>query len=339
MITRSNATIKDIAKRLGVSTSTVSRAINGSQDVSNKTKEAVLELAAQMDYQPNTIAQSLKNQRTNIIGVIIPETVNHFFSRAIAGIQEVASTANMNIMVCQSNESQMIEMNNVRTLLNARVDGVIVSVSKETKEYGHFQNLIERKMPIIFFDRIADELEASSVQSDNYDAAFKATKHLIEVGCKRIVRVSGPQNLYNCKWRLKGYRDALESSGMSFDDDMVIYTHYHATDVEQYTNSLLDRYQPDGIFAINDEGAMKMIKVIKSRGLRVPEDVAIVGINNDLYGEYIEPSLTSIEIPAYDMGKAAANMFLESFQKEDLAPQQRIIKSKLIKRQSPIESL
>ncbi len=335
MLRSNSVTIKDIAKKLGISTSTVSRALTNHSDVNPKTKEAVLELAQQLDYQPNSIALSLRKKQTHVIGVIIPETVNRFFSKAIGGIQDEASKAGYNIMVCQSNESQHIEFNNIQTLLNSFVDGIIISVSKETSSEKPFQRIMDKGVPLVFFDRVVDTLETPKVMSDNYEAAFKATSHLVEMGCSRIARISGPLNLYNSRWRLKGYQDALLHHNLEVNEELVIYSSYAASNVREYTNHLLDLPEPpDGIFAINDQGALEMMHTIKQKGLRIPEDICVIGFNNDYFSAFTEPSLSSVEIPAYELGRIAAELLLKEVQLDNPVYEKRIVPSKLVLRDS-----
>ncbi len=335
MLRSNTVTIKDIAKKLGISTSTVSRALTGHSDVNPKTKEAVLELAQQLDYQPNSIALSLRKKQTHIIGVIIPETVNRFFSKAIGGIQDEASRHGYNIMVCQSNESQQIEHNNIQTLLNSLVDGIIISVSRETASERPFQKIIDKGVPLVFFDRIVDSLETPKVLSDNYEAAYNATKHLIEMGCKRIARISGPTNLHNSRWRLKGYQDALINHNIPVDEDLIIFSSYTATNVKEYTNHLLDLPNPpDGVFAINDQGALEMMHTIKSRGLKIPNDICVIGFNNDYFTAFTEPSLSTIEIPAFELGRIAAELLIKEVKLDNPISEKRIVPSKLILRES-----
>jgi len=336
MLKGPNITIKDIAKKLGLSTSTVSRAITGSSEISAKTKEAVLETARSLDYQPNTLAQSLKKKHTNIFGVVIPETINRFFSRAIAGIQDVAFKNGYNIMSCQSNETTSLEQKNTQALINARVDGLIVSVASETQNFSHFEKLIDKGIPIVFFDRVVDGIDAPKVLIDNYEAAFKATSHLIQMGCKRIARINGPTHLNNAYWRLKGYIDALQHHNLPIDDDLIILTSYNRRDdAENMVKHLLGLSQPpDGIFAINDECAMQLIHILHKKGYRVPDDIAFVGFNNDVFSPYIIPPLTTIDVPAFKLGQISARILLEMQNDEELLPEKRIVPSRLVIRES-----
>jgi DNA-binding LacI/PurR family transcriptional regulator len=334
MINKS-VTIKDIAKRLGISKSTVSRAIGGRADVHPDTKKRILELAASLQYAPNALAINLKQQRTNTIGVIVPETINSFFARALGGIQTRADLAGINVMICQSNESYITEKKNIRSLVANRVDGMIVSISRETDSSEHFRTLTEQGTPLVFFDRICDDIPASRVITDNYDVTCEGTRHLIEQGCKRIAFVAGPLHLYNTRNRLQAYIDTLQKHHLPVNDYYILHSHFQSAKVDEYTRYLINLPQrPDAIFAINDFAAIEMMYTIRQTGLRVPEDVAILGFNNENTGKFIEPSLSTIDQPAHQMGTAAAELLINRIHHPDLANEERIVKSKLIIRKS-----
>lgn len=329
------STIRDIARILGISKSTVSRALNNHYDVNPETARRVHELAAEIDYQPNVLAQHLKTQHTNIIGVVIPETVNRFFAKAIGGIQQVANKAGYNVMICQSNESLSLERNNVHTLLGSKVDGLLISVSRETDRHDHFQHVLNKEVPLVFFDRIIEELSASQVFSDNHDICLQATEHLISQGCKRIAFVAGPKHLYNSRNRLNGYLDGLKKNNIKVAEHLIIHATYGATDVENYTRYLLNlRHKPDAIFAINDMAALEIMHILKKRGLNVPRDVAVIGFNNEPVCRLVEPSLSSIDHPAFEMGEAAAEILLHQITKKEMTQEKRMIKSRLVIRES-----
>ncbi len=331
----SSVTIKDIAKLLGISKSTVSRALSEHLDVNTETRKKILEVAQKMNYQPNTIALNLKQQRTNTIGVIIPETMNRFFTKAIAGIQRIANLAGYNVIICQSDESYLAEKNNLRSLIAARVDGILISVSEETDRIDQFDSLLQKKLPVVFFDRIVEDLDTSKVITDNYEIAFEGTEHLIQQDCKRIALVSGPQNLYNSRNRLKGYKDALAKHGLSVQESYIIHSHFKGGNVEEYTQHLINLPQrPDGIFAINDYAAIEMMHIIKKNGLQIPKDIAVLGFNNENVGKFIEPSLSTIDLSAYDMGSAAAEILIDQIKDPDHPVQKKLIKSSLIIRES-----
>lgn len=328
-------TIKDIARASGVSKSTVSRVLCGRNDVHPDTKQNVLAIAREMNYEPNSLALNLKHQKTNTIGVIVPETINRFFAQAIGGIQTRAEMAGMNVMICQSNESRIIEKKNLQSLLASHVDGLVVSISHETDNSDHFSVLQQKGIPLVFFDRICEDIEASHISTNNYEIAMQGTEHLIEQGCKRIAFVTGPVHLSNSKMRLKGYKDALAKHVLERQESYLIHSAYRSENVEEYTRFLINLPQrPDAIFAINDMAAVEMLYVLKKCGLRVPHDIAILGFNNDLVGEFIEPSLSTIEHPAFEIGIAAAEVVINHIRHPELKTEKRIINSRLIVRNS-----
>jgi len=330
-------TIKDIARMLGISKSTVSRALGGRSDIHPETKQKILELAGQLNYEPNALAINLKQQRTNTIGVIVPETINRFFARTVGGIQKGADMAGVNVMICQSNESYIAEKKNIQSLVSSRVDGLIVSISRETDRSDHFASLIEKGIPLVFVDRICQDIHASHVMTNNYDIALQGTEHLISQGCQRIAFVAGPQHLFNSKARLEGYLDALRKHNMPIKESYILHSHYRSDKVEEYTRYLLNLPQrPDAVFAINDYAAIEMMHVLKKSGLRIPQDIAILGFNNENICRFVEPSLSSIEHPAHDIGIAAAEILINQIRHHDMRSERRIIQSKLVIRESSL---
>ena len=330
-----SVTIKDIAKRLGISKSTVSRAIGGKADVHPDTKKRILELAASLQYAPNALAINLKQRRTNTIGVIVPETINSYFARALGGIQTLADMAGVNVMICQSNESYLTEKKNVRSLMANRVDGMIVAISRETDNSEHFRPFIEKGFPLVFFDRICDDIKASRVVTNDYEVTCQGTAHIIEQGCKHISFVAGPQHIFNSRNRLSAFVDTLQKSGLPVNEYYILHTHSQSAKVEEYTRYLINLPQrPDAIFAINDFAAIEMMYVIRQAGLRVPEDIAVLGFNNEKIGKFVDPPLSTIELPAHQMGSAAAELLINQIHHPEMPAEERVIKSRLIIRNS-----
>jgi DNA-binding LacI/PurR family transcriptional regulator len=330
-------TIKDIAKMLGISKSTVSRAMGGRSDIHPETKQKIIDLAHELNYEPNTLAINLKQRRTNTIGVIVPETINRFFARAVGGIQKRADMAGVNVMICQSNESYISEKKNIQSLVSSRVDGLVVSISRETDRSDHFSSLLQRGIPLVFFDRICEDIETSQVTTDNYEVAFEGTKHLIEQGCKRIAFVAGPQHLYNSRNRFNGYVDALVKYNIPVQESLIVHSTYRSDKVEEYTRYLLNLPQlPDAVFAINDYAAIEMMHIMKKSGIRIPEDIAVLGFNNENLCRFVEPSLSSIDHPAHDIGAAAADVLINHIHHPELRAEQRVIKSQLVVRESTL---
>lgn len=331
-----SVTIKEIARILGLSKSTVSRALTEHSDVNEETRIKVLSMARQLQYEPNQIALHLKQQCTKTIGVIVPETVNVFFSKVMGGIQKIARLAGYSVVVCQSNECYLNEKDNIRSLIANHVDGLLISLSQETNTTEHFEMVLQKNIPFVFFDRISENLPASSVFTDNYEITYEATEHLIAQGCRRIAMITGPQHLYHSRNRFLGYRDAVKNNNLELNDDYIIpHGDFRKENIENYTRHLLGiLHRPDAIIAINDMAAVEMMYIIKKHGLKIPDDIAVLGFNNESIGKFVEPSLTTIDIPAYEMGIAAAEILIEQIQHKDFQPQKRLMKSNLILRES-----
>ncbi len=336
-MTSKAVTIKDIARQLGISKSTVARALGGKSDIHPETKKRIVELAAKLNYAPNVLAVNLKHQRTNTIGVIVPETINSFFARALGAIQTRAAMGGINVMICQSNESYISEKKNIQSLVTNRVDGLIASISAETDRSDHFNILLEKGIPLVFFDRICDDINASQVVTDNYEVTREGTEHLIAQGCRRIAFVAGPQHLYNSRNRLNAYVDTLRGHGLPVNEFYILHSQFQSPKIESYTRYLINLPQPpDAIFSINDFTAIEMMHVIRQAGLRIPEDIAVLGFNNERVGKFIDPSLSTIDQPAHEMASTATEMLINHIHHPELTPETRVIKSKLIVRKSTL---
>jgi LacI family transcriptional regulator len=335
-------TIKDIARELGISPSTVSRALKDHPDISPETKKAVNELAEKLNYQPNIVALNLRQKKTNTIGIIIPEIVHFFFSTVISGIEDIAYQAGYNVIIAQSNESYQREVTDMKALYNSRVDGMLLSISRETTNFDHIESIINRGMPIVFFDRVYNSPMCSKVEVDDYSGAKEAVLHLVEQGCRRIAHLIASPNLIISAERLRGYQDALKESNIEIKPEWV--AHCKAGTFEEgkrVTHELLSMHnRPDAIFATNDPLAMGSVMAIKDRGLRIPKDVAIVGFSNWFFGELLEPSLTTVDQPGFEMGQEAARMLLKHIEmkEKDQEPayETKILKTKLVIRNSSI---
>ncbi len=329
-------TIKDIAEKLSISPSTVSRSLKDHPDISIKTRNAVKELAKLLGYKPNLIALNLKNSRTNTIGLLVPEIEHHFFSTIINGIEEVAYQNNYNVLIVQSNESYLREVLNTQTLLGNRVDGMLASFSKETKDFSHFNQLIDNEIPLVFYDRAPNNLKADVVVVDDYSGAYNAVKHLISRGCKRIAFYSAPQHLLLGKDRLNGYIDALENHNIKYDKNLVYScdTFESAIKISQSILKKIDR--PDGIFAVNDLTAVGIMKIARKLDIKVPEELKIVGFENSKSGSICDPELTTVDQFGYNLGKKAMTILLDRIKNDspNYEPTKHIIKTKLIIRGS-----
>ncbi len=330
-----SATIKDIALKLGISISTVSRALRNATDVSPMTRKAVKELSEELHYQPNRLALSLRQKQTHTIGVIVPN-LDYVLSMMVKGIDEVALEAGYTVMVCQSNESFGREMVNTRRLLESLVDGFIVSVSSETKSFDHFKAIQERNIPMIVFDRVTPDLICPTVFIDNEDGGFQATEHLIEQGYKRIAVLAGPKNLGVSNRRVDGYLNALKKHKIKVDKDLIIYCDFNQDYAFFATQELLAmKKRPDAIFTISDKMAIGAMLAIKKKGLKMPADIGLVGFNNDPVTSLVTPSISSIEQQPFELGKAAAKLFIETmYSKEESKDTKVVLKTKLFIRES-----
>lgn len=336
---KANITIKDIAKELGVSPSTVSRALKDHPDISHDTKKEINELAKKLNYQPNTVALSLRQSKTNTLGVIIPEIAHFFFSAVISGIEDIAHDAGYHVIITQSNESFEREVMNTKALFNSRVDGILMSVSRETENYEHLQSLLDYDIPLVFFDRIIDSLNACKVIVNDEQGAYEATTHLIEQGCYRIAHLAGPQNLAISKNRLNGYKAALADNRYMIDDNLIKVCGLGTfEEAESITNEILDyRFPPDAIFANNDVAAYGAMMAIRKKQLKIPEDIAIVGFSNWRFSSLIQPALSSVTQPGFKMGQEATRLLMKQINKgedEESITETISLKTNLVVRES-----
>lgn len=310
-------TIKDLARELGISASTVSRALKDHPDISFETKKAVNELARKLRYKPNAVALSLKNSRTNTIGVIIPEIVHYFFSSVISGIEDVTYEAGYNVMICQSNERYEREVSNSQALLANRVEGALVSISKETHNFEHLHNLEDSDIPLVFFDRIPEGFSSDKVIINDRRAAYQATRHLIETGCRHIAHLAAPQSLDIGRCRLEGYRDALAEAGIPFNPDYVMAADSYNL-ARSATRELMHlSVPPDGIFAVNDLTAIGVMKTLQELEYDIPNDVAVMGFSAGRFSDFTTPTLSSVDQHGYEMGAEATRILLKRIQHPD----------------------
>lgn len=308
-------TMKEIAKKLGVSVSTISRALQDSPELHPDTKKRIVAMAAEMNYQPNLLAQSLRISRTKTLGVIVPEITSHFFASCISGIQDVANTRGYNVMICQSNESLALEKANIKTLVSSQVDGLLISLSRETNTYDHLLDLYNREFPFLLFDRVNEEIPVSKVTFNDEGGAYQATKHLLETGCKRVMYVSGPEDLYISKKRKEGYLNALSAHGLSDDQALIKITDLTTEGNIQVAKEIaaMDP-RPDGVFCMIDPLAIDVLTVWKAMGIKIPEELAMVGFTDNPTSAVIEPPLTTVAQPGYEMGKLAVSHLLDQLE-------------------------
>ena len=328
-------TIKDLASLLGVHHSTVSRALRDHPDVSKDTKKRVIKLAKKINYSPNIFARNLKTNSNLAIGVIVPEIKHYFFSSVISGIDEIAHKEGYALLLSQSNENYMREKTNTNALVSNRVAGLLVSISQTTKNYSHFRSLQENGIHLVFFDRVVESIKTSKVVVDDYEGAYKATEYMIKKGYKRIGHLAGAKNILITKNRFQGYRDCLIKNGIDFNESLVFFGGFQEEDGIKGMKYLLGlKKGPDAILAVNDPVAFGAYEIIRSKGLKIPNDIAVIGFSNNPNSALIEPSLTTVEQPAFEIGKQAAEILFQQIKTKSFKPITKILKTNLIERNS-----
>jgi LacI family transcriptional regulator len=304
-------TIYDIARETGVSPATVSRSLKDHPSISEKVKKKIKEKAEAMGYRSNTFASNLRTKRTFTLGVIVPRLDSNFMSTVLAGIEKVANECGYNLIISQSFESRKKEVANTITMFNSRVDGLIVSLASDTTDMNHFLRYLDKKIPVLFFDRVCDNLECISVVIDNYKMGYEVTKHLIEQGCRSIMHITGNQNRNVYLDRFRGYKSALEEFNLTVNPEMVIETNLSIDDGINIAQEILkSEKRPDGIFIANDACAAGCLTTLKSNGIRIPEDISIAGFNNDPISQLLEPKLTTVNYPGMEMGEMVAKFMI-----------------------------
>ncbi|NOY95030.1 MAG: LacI family transcriptional regulator [Chlorobi bacterium] len=310
---KSRTTITEIAKELGISPSTVSRALNNHPAISENTRTKVVKLAQMLNYQPNLLALSLLKKKTNTIGVIVPEITSYFFSSIINGIQDLVNPMGVNMIIGQSNESHEEEKNIVQTFISIRVDGFLISPSSETRTFCHLEALKENNIPLVIFDRDCEGVEVDKVFVDEYKGAFQAVEYLIQTGCRRIAHISGPSTLSTARHRLKAYKDALKKHNIPVNEDYIVpsrgFFPEHGIDPTKQLLSIKER--PDAIFAINDGVAIGAMYVIKEAGIGIPEEISVIGFDDDPHSCYFKPSLSTVWQPTYELGMLSARILMK----------------------------
>jgi len=335
-------TLKQIAEQLNISVTTVSKALKDYPDISKKTKGLVKELAKTLNYKPNSFAVNLRNKESKTIGLIIPEIVHHFFSSVIKGIVEQAEKKGFLVIILQSNESYELEKKQIDLLLSQRVDGILISLANGTAQFNHINEVIAQEKPIVMFDKIAKIVKCSKVIINDRQAAYKATQHLIDIGCKRIAHFRGPLLPQNSIDRFLGYKKALLDNNLPYDASLVYICECGDTSFEDGKNSakqlLQDHKDVDGIFINTDLVAIGAISEFNRLGVKIPEDIAIVGFSNWFMSSVISPTLSTIDQPGYKMGKTAFKQLYKEIKKvkkeEAIIPKIIELETELIKRES-----
>lgn len=305
-------TIQDLARELNTTTSTVSRALSGHPSISKAMKEKVLNLAKQKNYRVNAIAANLRSGKSKTLGIIVPRINRDFFSNVISGIEEIANDEGYNVIICQTNDDLDKEKSSINTLLESRVDGIIVSVGLQTKNFDHFKNVFNSRTPLIFFDRVYESPNSISIVNNDISGSFQAVSHLIEMGYKRIAHFAGPEYLNIYRNRKNGYLNALRANNIEIDESLIILSNlrYEAgyEIVEQLMQS--DR-PPDAIFSSSDNAALGAMNWLKEHKFKIPEQIGIVGYSNEKFTSFITPSLTTVDQHSLEMGKYCAKTFFE----------------------------
>lgn len=330
-----NVTIKDIAKALGISTATVSRALSDNPEIKKETRERVLEKAKEMHYKPNIWARNLQNTRAKLIGVVVPEFITFFFLEIIMGIQEIMNPLGYQVLICQSSESSDIERRNIEMLEKSMVDGLIISLSKDSKNEDYLARLIDDGMPVVFVNRVCEKFSTNKIIIDDHKWAYKAVEHLIKSGYRRIAHLAGNEHLSITKWRLQGYIDALTDYGIQYDPRLVMHVGIQQKTASVGLNYLLSlKDKPDAVFAVNDPVAIGVYMGLKEKGLKVPDHMGIVGFSESAVGRVLE--LSSVEQPTFEMGRRAAEMLVRHIEDSSLGNEELILDAKLNIRKSSI---
>lgn len=328
-------TIKDIAKALGISKSTVSRVLQNAYDVNPKTRQKVMDKIQELRYRPNMMARNLKKKSTNTIGVNIPAFDIPFYSQAIGGIQDEAARQGYNIITCQSNEGFETELKNIETLLASQVDGLLISISKTTRNVKHLLELQRNNIPVVLFNRVAGLMDFSKVFVNDIDGAYKMVNYLIGKGHKRIAHISGPRNLSLSKKRIEGYKKSLQDHDIPFTEELLIEGDFSFSDGARCANALLDRgIKMDAIFCVCDSMALGCMQALKLRGYKIPKDIAVAGYTNDPAAEFVDPGLTTIAQPSYQIGVEAAALLIKKIKNPNTPRQDLMLETELLVRES-----
>jgi LacI family transcriptional regulator len=334
---KKRVTITDIARAMAVTPSTVSRALAGNQRVNSKTRELVLQVAGELGYQPNVIASSLRSGRSDTIGMVVPRINHHFFSHVISGVEALLNPAGYNLLISQTQERVEHERKAFHTLLRNRVAGIIVSHSMETREFDHYQKVVAEGVPLVQFDRVTDLVSGPRIVNDNFLGALRSTQHLIRNGCKRIAHFAGALHVNVYQQRLDGYKYALEQAGLDLDPTLIVKNCIlQEAGAEAVSNFVLPG-NVDGIFAASDFSAFGAIKKLKELNVGIPDDIKISGFANEPFAEMVDPTLTSVEQNAFEMGNQVARAVMDNIGREEFFNEEIQVPVRLMQRQSSLE--
>lgn len=328
-------TIKDLAGMLNTTPSTVSRALRDKEGVGEKMRKKVKALARKTGYRPNAVAAGLRKGRSNTIGVIVPRVNRDFFSDVIAGIEEVAFENRYSVILCQSHDQLEKEKQYVETLLSAHVDGILASLSLETNRYDHFRKVLNTGVPLIFFDRIPDELKTSRIVIDDYEGAFRVVRHMLENGYRRIIHFAGPDYLNVYRNRKEGYLAAMKAFNIPVEEEMIIYNNLTLEAGKKSMEKLLgEGFVPDALFSASDYAALGALLCMQEKGFDIPAQFGVAGFSNEKFTSYINPSLTTVDQHSREMGRYCTKLFLKESIGEKPPPSKIMLSPELLIRKS-----
>ena len=338
---KASVTIKEIARQLNISKSTVSRALRDSSEISEETKKKVIDLAELLQYATNPIALSLLKNRTQTIGVIVPDIANRFYSSAIGGVEDIAYSRGYHTMIYQSHESIEREVAASRHIALRRVDGLVVAISSQSENIDHFIELQEQGIPVVLFDRVIDTLQTHKVRVDDYKGSFEATEHLIEQGCRRIAHIAGPKPVSITRNRLDGYRDALQKHGIPFHDEWVLHSPITQAGGTERTYQLMAlRNRPDAIFGASDRITMGVHWALRQLGYKMPEEIAVIGFCDLAMSSLMDPPISSVTQPSFEMGQQATSLLLDLIESKNTPASYvtRVLPSNLVIQKSSLKA-
>ncbi len=330
-------TILDLAKRLNTTPSTISRALRDHPGVSKSLREAAKSLARELNYQPNSVASGLRKGKSYTIGIVVPHINRDFFSNVISGIEDIASDNGYKVMICQSHDNEEKEKQYINTLVSARVDGIIVSLGMNTEDCSHFEQVLNARIPLIFFDRVCEQMDVSRILNDDTEGSFKAVSHMIEMGYKRIAYFSGPEYLNVYRDRKNGYLKALQNNSIEVDKAIIVHHDLTQETGWKAAEKLMKmRNRPDAIFSSSDFAALGALLYLRENNVRIPEEVGIAGFSNEKFTSLVNPALTTVDQHSNEIGTFCAKQFLEEVElnNENYVPRKIILNPRLIIRES-----
>ena len=329
---KKKVSITDLAKELNVTPSTVSRALNGLGNISTKRKEQIVNLAQKYGYRPNHIAKSMVSNKTFNIGLILPEFTHNYFNNILAGIEGITYQKGYQLLICTSDALREKEEKSCMTLLDARVDGILAAAGNSSDNLDHFTKIMDYGTPLVLLDRICEDLNTSYVITNDFDGAFEAVQYLINSGCRNIVHIKGPDYISTSFNRSLGYQQALKKNGLTYREELVI-----AGDSESFLDDLnlvLDTFPIDAFFAFSDYNAYDVVKVLKQKGYKIPEDISVIGYADEPLAQYVSPQLSTVKQPAYEIGKRAAEILLKIIEENIEFPMTEQLKTSLVHRET-----